>query len=120
MRNFDAWVASVEVNIHVVHRPAGSRQVVEIFLGLEIGNRDHVDGRDNLAIMVVGQEWARWERLGVDIELPEAGEKIRQLDQLANLLEGSGRWRLINGLGREGGTGDCKAECYSCEVDFIT
>jgi hypothetical protein len=80
MWNFNPGMAGVVIDVHVIDRPAGNRQIVESLLSLEIGDWNHVDGRDHLAVMVISQERASGKRSWIDIEIAQTGQEIWQLD----------------------------------------
>ena len=56
--------------------------------------------------MVVGEERPGRQRRRVDIELAEAGQEIGQRDELAHLLVGAARRRVLLGEGRRRKSGD--------------
>ena len=87
-------MAGIVVDVDMVDIAAGRRQVVEAFVRIEVLDRQHVDGADQLALVVIGEERAGRQRGRVDEELAHAGQEVGQLDQAADGLEGRGRRRL--------------------------
>src|SRR5262245_26471637 len=87
-------MALIVVDIDMVDSRMRDGKVVERLVGAEILNGDHVDRADEIALPVIRQKRPYGEAAGSDVEHPEAGEKIWQLDERAHFLEGSARWGL--------------------------
>src|SRR5690606_37898614 len=60
---------------------------------------NHIDGADQFAVMIVGQERPGRQRFTIDEELAQTGDEIRQGSQFADLLIWRCRWRFRDGAG---------------------
>src|SRR5690606_26098779 len=100
MRLLDSRMPGVEMHVHMIDTRAGDGETVEFLVGVEILDGDHVDGADQLAVAVVGEERPCRQRRGVDEELAQTRNEVRELHELAHLLIRSSRWRF--GYGRVG------------------
>ena len=66
--------------------PPGAARSAKPFSSFKILQRDHINRADQLARMVIGEERSLRQRARVDIEVPKARQKVRQLNQLTDLL----------------------------------
>ena len=101
VRLLDPGVAGIEVHRDVVDLAAGRGEVVELLLSGDVLSRDHVDGADQLAVAVVGQEGAGRERLGINVERAETRQEVGQFHEFADLLVGAAGWGFLDLIGRE-------------------
>jgi hypothetical protein len=73
-------MAGVEVDVDVVDLSARCGEVVEaLVLVREILDREHVDRAHQPPFAVIGQEGPRWQGLGINVELAQTREKVREL-----------------------------------------
>src|SRR5262245_9051996 len=84
-------MALIVVDINVVDSCMSDGKVIERLVDSEVLEREHVDRADEIALPVIRQERPRRERFGINVECPEAGEKIWQLDECAHFPEGTTR-----------------------------
>src|SRR5262245_60689277 len=87
-------MALIVVDIYVVDGRMSDGEVMEGPVGSEILEGKHVDRADEITLPVICQKWPRGERFGINVERPEAGEKIWQLHERAHFPEGSAGWSL--------------------------
>jgi hypothetical protein len=97
-------VAGIVRDADVIDPAARCREICKALLGVEILQRDHVYCADELARVVIGEKRSLRQCARVDIESPEARQKIRQFHQLTDLLVSAARWRSFNIL-RDRGDG---------------
>src|SRR5260370_37525635 len=102
VRLFYTVLAGVVVHIDVDDPAAWRLEVVELLMGLDVLDRDHVDRTDQHAFVIIGEEGPGRQRLRVDVERAEAGDEVGQLDERADLLVRRGRRRLFAASGRDG------------------
>ena len=76
VRFFDARVAGIVVDVDMIDIAAGSCNVLEALVRIEVLGRQHVDGADQLAIMIVGKERTGRKGGRVDEELAHSGKEI--------------------------------------------
>src|SRR5262245_8497708 len=82
-------MALVVVNIDMGDGSRGDGKVVERLVGSEILEGDHIDRTDEIPLAVIRQKRTHGKRARINVEGPEAGEKIWQLHQRAHFLEGA-------------------------------
>jgi hypothetical protein len=84
-------MALIVVDINVVDSRMSDGKVIERLMDSEVLEGEHVDRADEIVLPVIRQKRPRGERLGINVERPEAGEKIWQLDERAHFPEGPAR-----------------------------
>ena len=72
-------MAGVEVDVDVVDVAAGRREIVEALVRVQVVDRDHVDGADQLAVVVVGEERPAGSVAGSTKSWPMPGRKSGSL-----------------------------------------
>ena len=82
-------MAFIIVDIDVVDSRMSNGKVLERLVEAEVLEGEHVDRANEIALPVIRQKRPRGERLGINIERSEAGEKIWQLHERAHFPEGS-------------------------------
>src|SRR5689334_7581239 len=84
-------MAGIELDRNVIGLFFRRRQI-EFLLRIEVRQRDHEDRTDELALVVVSEEWPCRKRCRIDVKRSKPGHEARQLHQLADLLVGRWRW----------------------------
>jgi hypothetical protein len=83
---FDAWMPGVVVEADVIDVAAWRCQVSEILLRIHVFQRHHVDGADQVSLVVIGEERTFRECLWVDISVPRPGTKSGSLTSVLTFL----------------------------------
>ena len=84
-------MALIVIDIYVLDRRMNDGKVMERPVGSEVPEGKHVDRAHEMTLPVIRQKRPRGERAGINVERPEAREKIWQLDERAHFPEGSTR-----------------------------
>ena len=68
-------MALIVVDIYVVDSGMSDGKVLERSVGSKVLEGEHVDRANEIALSVIRQKRPRGERLGINVERPEAGKK---------------------------------------------
>src|ERR1700730_7562397 len=93
---FDARMAGVVVEGDVIDVAAWRCEVSEILLRIHVLQQHHVDGADQVPLVVIGEERTFRQCLWVDIECAETGSEAGELYERTHLLKRRGRWLVEN------------------------